>query len=269
MPTSFFRAVAFKAGLFLLLFTLTKSLPAQKQTGELLVIKSSTVLDELAEKKKQNPNISAAALSAFGNDLLKLKGYNFTTYTCDIAEINKIGDNDSSDQPVEFTFDLTQLTGKSSKFRLTADDWGYPCGCAFDLTVLKADSTEMTVLANNRPIRVKRPAFYFEEVELVDKSLKKTLRKWYKPTDIQVYGISADGLKIYVETNYDNKDNKLLLEISENGTFRFVPKDSANILKNGVGLTDFPRDKENDYLGYTEFKAKGKSFILKFSGPCT
>ncbi len=239
------------------------------------IIKPSDINRELLDKKKANPKISAKELADYGNELIKKKGYNFSFYTCEIAEANKSAE-DFSDTYRPFDYKLEDLTGRKITFQIMAKNFGHPCGCDFEIPVFQVSKTEMTVLADDQPLRLKRPkGFYLEEVELVDKSLKKSIRKWYKPFDIAPFGISKDGTKIYIETGYDDGMegngfiNDLVLEISEDGTFQLVERNNSNIIANGEELKNFPKDPENSYLGYTRFKDGDKTYFIKFSYPCT
>lgn len=249
-----------------------KSQDEIKITNNNLVIKPSEISEKLKKKKEDNPQISTTELVKFGNNLIETYGYDFSFYTCVIAEANKTSEaTDYSETFTPFDYELKDLKGKKLSFQIMSKEWGHPCGCNFEIPVLKANEKEITVIANGKPYELQRPKdFYLEEVELVDKNLKKTLRKWFNAFDMPPVGISIDGTKIYVGTGYDNFDiQNILLEISENGKFQFVSYDNSNIIKNGERILDFPKDPNNSYLGYLNFKSGNKSYILKYSNPCT
>lgn len=216
------------------------------------------------------PQISPRALAAFGNALIKQKGLDFSSLSCAIAEANNIAEGtDHSENFTTFKFEGEDLGGRKIPFELMSKDWGYPCGCSFDFPLLSVNQKEWTVLADNQPVKLKRPKdFYFEEVQLVDKRYKKVIRRWYKPLDNPPEGISADGTKIYVPISY-NYEIKLLLEISASGAFRFVPKNKPNIIKTNTDIIGYERSENDAYLGIKRFKSRTKSYYLKFEHPCT
>lgn len=233
------------------------------------IIKPSNVIENLLEKKKENPKISAKELSEFGNELIKKDGYNFGFNACEIAEANNINEGDDYSETFRpFNYKLENLKGEKIAFQIMNKTFGYPCGCVFDIPLTQLSNSEMTVTVDKNQVKLKRPKeFYSEEVELVDKTLKKKIRNWSIPSELLVgeianLGISKDGTKIYFHTEVEELD----LEISENGTFKFVTTNNENKISKGQELKDFPKDPENAYLGYKRF---ANGFIVKFSYPCT
>ena len=108
----------------------------------------------------------------------------------------------------------------------------------------------MTIVSNGKETELKRPKeFYLEEVELLDKDLKKSIRKWKVPIDATPIGISEDGTKIYFESwefyqdetdNYKEKPIKLAVEVSADGSLKLV---DLNEIKSDNGV-DFDYDKQ-------------------------
>jgi hypothetical protein len=235
-------------------------------------ITPSTVVEDLAARKQQNPEISAQELADYGNELLKQQGFNFYFDTCDIAEVNN-QKSSVSDLLIPYNYKLKDLNGKTQTYQIMNEDFGHPCGCRFDIPIYQISEKEMTLRVDGKSVVLKRPKkFILDKAELVDEKLK-TLRKWYLPLDVVPFGISLDGTKIYIDFTYDDGHEPLTqflaLEISENGNFQYVTKDNPNILKNGVDLENFPKDRNNDYLGYIRFNFGKTSYIVKFSYPCT
>ncbi len=232
-------------------------------------IKPSNVIEDLLEKKKENPKISAKELSEFGNQLIKKDGYNFSFNVYEIAEINNINEGDNYSETFRpFNYKLENLKGEKITFQIMNKIFGHPCGCVFDIPVAQLSNSEITVIADKNQVKLKRPKeFYSEEIELVDKTLKKKIRNWSIPSELLVgevanFGISKDGTKIYFHTEVEELD----LEIFEDGTFKLVTTDNENKISKGEELKDFPKDSQNDYLGYKQFS---NGFIVKFSYPCT
>jgi len=244
----------------------------QAQAPRYPVIKPANAASDIYAMRKKNRRMSAVALAAYGNALIKKKGYDFSTSDCAIAEANgKNSENDDTnyDKEMPFKYDLEILRRGTMTFQIMAQDWGAPCGCSFDLPVLQIGENQWTVFANGKPIIVRRPKdFYFEEVKLLDKTFKKTLKTFYKPIDNEVFGIAPDGTKIYTKLSY-NYDIDVMLEISDQGTFQIVPRNIPNIIKKTVELTPEQTQQDEAYSEIHHFKSKNKSYFLKYFAPCT
>jgi len=236
------------------------------------VIKPAKVVEEIYAMKKKNPRMSAAALAAYGNALIRKKGYDFSTLDCAIAEAN--GKNSESgetdyDKEMPFKYDLEILRRGTMTFEIMVNNWGAPCGCTFDLPVVQIQEDKWTLFANGMPVLMKRPKdFYFVEVKMLDKTFRKTIKTFYKPMDNEVIGISPDGTKIYTNLSYDD-DINVILEISDQGTFRIVPRSAPNIIKKTVELTSEQTQQDEGASEIHHFKSKNKSYFLKYFAPCT
>lgn len=242
------------------------------QAQKFPVIRPSNVVEEIYAKKQKNPRISAAALAAYANALIKKKGYDFATLDCAFVEAyNKTAETEPvmSETETPFKFDFQIPRARKKTFQIMAKYWEAPCGCRFDLPVLQIRQNQWTTFADGKPIVLKRPEeFYFIEVEMLDKTFKKTLKTFYKPLDNDVVGISADGTKIYTELTYD-EDINVLLEISDRGTFRIVPANAPNIIKKTVELTSEQMRQHEAHSEIHHFKSGNKSYFLFYSGACT
>jgi hypothetical protein len=99
--------------LFVLLSFLVSPFQNQAQApGRYPVIKPSNAAQEIFTKKQKNPRMSAAALAAYGNALIKSKGYDFSTLDCAIVEANgksADGEDSISEQETPFKYDLEIL----------------------------------------------------------------------------------------------------------------------------------------------------------------
>ncbi|HVE55830.1 MAG TPA: hypothetical protein VNB22_03315 [Pyrinomonadaceae bacterium] len=233
-----------------------------------MIIKSSSVAEALYKKKQENPRISEAALAAYGNTLIKKKGLDFYSGSCDIAEANNVGESSFSEKLTTFNFEVEDLSGKKIPFQFFSKEWGAPCGCSFGFPLLSVNEKEWTILSGNTPVKLKRtPDIDFEEVKLLDKTKRKVVRRWFKPLDNEPEGISSDGTKIYVSLAYDD-DPGLFLEISDTGTFRLVPRNTPNIIKTAANIVNFEA-KKDDFDALKQFKSKTKSFYLNYYHPCT
>lgn len=220
----------------------------------------STVVNDLRLKKQGNPNITAEELAKIGNEIIKTKGLDFSLDPCEYKQI------------INNRYTLKTLDAKKSLFEMSEAN-GHPCGCTFEMPVLKINNKEMHVIVNKQVYPLKRPKeFAAEEFVLVDESLKKTIRKWSTPIDATPFGISADGTKVYYEFDFDDGTSEnslqvqdLVVEIAEDGTLRFVPEEDSRIIK-GKELDGYPRTGE---ISYRRYNVGDKSYIVKFSYPCT
>lgn len=247
------------------------------KSQQLPIIKPSDVIEKLEEKLKSNPEISALEIADIGNSLIKKNGFNFSFHTCEIAEVNNIADENIGGKVFRpFDYEFTNLSGQKEIYRLLNKSFGAPCGCVFDIPLSKASKNELTLIAAGKPKKVKHLDKYNLEIaELVSKDLQKILKIWYKPDEIVPSGISKDGSKLYVDLSYDDDDilNKsergLFLEISDDGTFKFIPRKNPDIITNHEYIEDFPKEENNAYLGYLKFTNGNIEHILKVSFPCT
>ena len=171
-----------------------------------------------------------------------------------------------------YDYKLTQADGRALTFGILSrdDEGGGMCGeCFFDIPALRVTRGEMTVLADGRWLSLRRPKeFVLDGAELVDKTLRSTLRTWQMPFQTAPSGISADGSKIYVEFYEGMGPDELLLELSDDGTLKFRARGDVRLGKSEP-VKDFPKDPNNAYLYYTRFKTGGKTYIVKFNWPCT
>ena len=238
------------------------SIFAQELPKNVVPVAKSKVIEELTNKKKENPRISARKLADFGNALLARDGYEFTfSSEQDSVLINNVDvDGDGFE-----IYKLIQFDGKTRLFG-TREHGSHPCGTWTGLTVVQLNATEMTVLASGKSYRVKMPKeLVFDDIELVEKNLKNTIRRWLTPLDATPEAISKDGKIIYVPSEID----ELFLGIADDGRLNFISAADTSIIKKNTELKDYPKDPKNDYLGYKKFSDGEQSFFVKFSYPCT
>lgn len=276
--------------LFLLLNFLIFDAKTQSQTKKLqtvnsppILLNSSTILEDLEKYKKVNPQISAEELAKFGNKLLLQKGFNYEISFCDVIErkiktkkAKGISDENGNFSYVSFPYQMTLVNSAKAIFQITApNDESCCCGyCYTEFPVLNITKNQMTLVSSGKTYSVIRDKdlSVSEEYVLVDeKTLQREIRKWQVPFETYPFGISKDGTKLYIEFD----ENDILLEISEKGVLRLVPKNEPNILSNGKDLRQTPPPKIGEILnksgefGFYSFKTGNKNYIVKFSYPCT
>lgn len=229
--------------------------------------------DELVVRKLKQPGVTVREAAQYANELLAKNGFNHGFDACPIVEANP--------QPQEvqvtggamkaYIFPLTETRGRRINFKFIGQPTWALCGeCAFTIPLLRINRREMLVVSEGKQYLVKRPAnFHLEEIDLVDRSMRRVLRTWEVPVDSMPAGISQDGTKIYLDLyNVDSQDtlNKLVLEVSASGvSFHARSKASA---QPGVDLKNHPTDPNNSYLSFKRFRAGGRTYIIRFNAPC-
>lgn len=240
---------------------------AAKQ-ARVFAIRPSTIFTDVHNKMKEQPNITAKDLAAYANKLLDKKGFNYAYVVCDLVKHR----NDISITPRKIrSYRMTQANGKKITFKFVVESsMDGMCGECFSyIPSLQVTKKEMLIVSEGKRYRLKRPtAFDLDEVELVDKTMKKVLRTWQIPYQTIPIGISEDGTKLYLDVNTEYELNALVLELSENGRVQFKARSNVN-LQPGEFIKNYPKDPHNAYLSFLQFHAGRKSYSIKFSAPCT
>ena len=231
-----------------------------------VTVSSSKILEELAQRKQKEPAITSKQLAAIGNELLEKRGFDYMFDVCDI-----LSKRDRASIETTVGYDLSLKNGEKRSFRFTvAGDVEGMCGeCWTMLPSIQVTAKEMVLVAEGKRYHVRRPVpFILDEVELVDATLKKVSRKWQLPYQTIPIGISKDGAKLYLDfyTEYDL--DGVILELSENGTLAFRDRTEVQMVE-GKFLEDHPKDPTNAYLSFIRFDAGDKTYIIRFSAPCT
>lgn len=153
-------------------------------------IPAATIIEDITNKKAQNPTVSIQELADFGNQLLKQKGYNFDFNISNPKSIEKSA------------YKLQTIDGKEISVNFKQPE-NYPCGVFLSVPLLQVSEKEMRIISDGKEIAVNRPKdFFAEEIVLTNENLKGTIRKWFVPIDATPFGISADGKKIYFEYDF-------------------------------------------------------------------
>jgi hypothetical protein len=250
-----------------------------KTDSSVVEMESSTILKDIEQYKKLNPKASGKDLAAFGNNLLALKGFNYDISICDVIE-QKIAAKETKDVSVKvesedqnfvsFSYPLTLADSTKKTFQITAPNYDQCCCgyCYTEFPVTNITDKEMTLVADGKTYVVKRTKELTESEEyaLVDnQTMRKEIRQWQVPSEGFPLGISEDGKRLYVEID-ERLD--LVLEISEDGSFKFTDRKDVKS-DEGVYVENGPKEKGNDYIAYMRFTVGGKTYTVKFSGPCT
>lgn len=249
---------------FLIVALLTSTLNYQRPVN----ISSSNILQELAERKKSQPAITSKELAVIGNELLQKRGFDYMFDVCDILSER---DRQSSEFaiPASHTLSLSSGGQRSFKFNVASEGEGLCGECTSMIPAVQVTRQEMFLIAEGRRYRVQRPAsFILDEAELVDASMKKVLRTWQLPYQTFPLGISPDGSTLYLEFWTQYQLDGVVLELSKNGAVAFRDRSKIKLIE-GKLIEDHPRDPNNAYLSFKRFDTGNKTYIIRFSAPCT
>jgi hypothetical protein len=229
-------------------------------------ISSSNILQELAERKKKQPAVTSRELAVIGNELLEKRGFDYMFDVCDI--LPKHSRTSTTAISASHTLSLTNGAKRSFRFTVAGDGEGLCGECMSLVPAVQVTAREMVLISEGKRYRVRRPAsFILDEAELVDASMKKVLRTWQLPYQTFPLGISPDGAKLYLEFRQDELDG-LVLELSENGALAFRDRTEVKLVE-GKPIEDHPKDPNNAYLSFKRFDTGNKTYLIRFSAPCT
>jgi len=234
-----------------------------------LKLNPSTILDDLQRRIKERPTDSPEELAQYANARLERIGFN---YSFDLCEIMRASDNPSLPSSSQtFIYQATLLSGKKLTLQLSGEDHGGLCGeCFFGVPALAVTERYILAINDGKQYRLRRPkGFSLDAAELVDKTMRRVLRRWQLPYQTVPVGISADGRKLYLNFYVENNLDALLLELSEDGNVQFKARADVGPGGEGEWLDNHPKDPRNVYLSFMRFHTRGGNYIIKFSAPCT
>jgi hypothetical protein len=249
---------------FLILALLISTVSNQRP----VIVSSSGILEELAQRKKRQPAITPKELAVVANEILTEKGFD---YMFDVCEILPERDRQASGFaiPASYTLSLSNGTQRSFKFTVAGGGEGLCGECRSMVPAAQVTAREMVLVAEGKQHRVRRPkAFVLDQAELVDATMKKVSRTWQLPYQTVPLGISPEGTKLYLNFYTDYKLDDLVLELSENGKLAFRARGEVELIE-GKFVEDHPKDPNNAYLSFKRFDTGDKTFIIRFWAPCT
>lgn len=236
---------------------------------------------------EEHPGVSAEKITDFANSILKKEGYIYDFDTCEFIENRKLSPINPKQEQTDdkiYLLPLELKNGIQRRFEIGVSD-NNPCGyCYAYIPVINVTSRTILAALNGENFSIKRPEeFTLEEMELVDVTTRKVIRRWEVPNQTYPLGISADGQTLYLPvwfTDYDHDANMWwlwkrrrksypasVLAISPTGIrFEVAGKVLAN--QASEDLEDFRTESDNDYVGYRRFNVKDKTYIIRFSYPC-
>ena len=224
-------------------------------------IMPSSIVEDVQSRSRQLPKLSPQSLADFANQELALKGFEIETDPCDASSTET-----TLKYPTENEGTVFHLYSSGQTRFLARQPEDAPCGCWLGLPVTSISKTGMIAISSTGALAMPLPEkFLFEENQLVDSTLKRTTRSWVVPGGGPPDGISKDGTRLYIEIG----ETPLFLEVSGEGVLRFVPRTSPAVITKFVDLIKFPKDPDNDYLGFRQFRNGRKTLTVKFSHVCS
>jgi hypothetical protein len=225
----------------------------------------SSLISDIEALAGRKPASTAGALAALANTKLATSGFEFETDPCDMESTPTTDKYPGEYGGVYHVYKINEGPGKERSF-LAREPGDAPCGCWLNLPVTAATQKRLVLVSDGGPFEIKPPKkLLLEEAMLVDASLRKVVRTWVVPNGGPPDGISTDGKKLYIAI----EKTPLLLEIADTGMLRFIPRKTPAVITKFTDLTKYPKDRQNDYLGFRRF-TKGKIiFTIKFSNVCT
>lgn len=246
-----------------------KAAPA-KTAAPLPRLQPSTALEDLRAEIEKNPMVSRRKLATMGNRLLRQKGCNYYLEMCAPGKANqqpkpiRLGDH----TVMRYLYTLALSNGERQRFQILIEQPdAHDGGCSFAIPCLQVGANDLTILASaggaDRTYTIKRRAdFRLNEVELVDKRMKRVIRRWTTPHQTDFVGISADGTRLYAEPYVDG----LLLEVAADG-IRLRAASEVKFIGESVLVENAPVTKKTEHLTYVRFRAGKTSYILRYVAP--
>lgn len=260
------KVISVCSALVAIFFAFAPTIEAQSDTPYMPKVMPSTLLTELRAKQEAEPKITPHQLAVHANERLAAVGFDYHIDPCDVESTKtEIKFPLSEYNEVFHVYGLTGGDGTNIQF-MAKEPGDAPCGCWLYLPIIKAANDRLQIVTDKGLVSIStKNKFLVEKVELVDPTLRKTIRSWYVHSGGEPAAVSADGKTVYME--FEIKE--LLIGTGPDGTLHFVPRTSADIITKYVDLKRFPKDPDNDYLGFRQFTKGEVKYTLKFSHVCT
>lgn len=160
--------------------------------------------------------------------------------------------------------------------------------CFADFPVRKLTATQVHLMLDGKLFQYKRPKTYIlDQMDLMDATMKKVIRSWDVPDQDYPIAISEDGKTLYLNVAFTKQDEvagqwqplkrgmkpkqeypNSLFAISEHD-IKFVEAKLILSKQTSEEITKHPIDPQNSYILFKRFRVGKKSFIVRFSAPCT
>ncbi|HZS08633.1 MAG TPA: hypothetical protein VFD58_27615 [Blastocatellia bacterium] len=269
------------------LMTKTTGLDVPSRQARILKLKPSSLVEDVRRQLEKHPAMTAKEVTAYANSLLVKKGFNYGFATADFIRKHNVKPVGARDYIQTLRFSLEQPDGVKVTLQSRVEEGR--CGEFFaDIPALRVTRQEIVALLDGRIQRFRRPKeFDLDEMELLNEAMKQVIRKWEVPDQTYPLGISADGQTLYVPVNFSKADSEAVgqvlwkgeqpeklryplsvLAISSSG-IRFEVAAEVLRQQKSEEITSYPKDPNNDYLAFRKFRVGGKTYIIRYSSPCT
>jgi hypothetical protein len=262
------RGASFKwlAGLLVFAFMHASGDAIRRAQAQQRVVKisQSPLVKMLRDRMDQEPRLSEEEEEDYANRLLSQYGFDYQFDVCEFIKL--IPQKKPTQGPSQYRFQMTRADGGKVRLETGGDAISDGmCGeCFFSFPAQRVTKAEIVLQLQGERYRLRRPRlFNLDKMTLVDGSMKRALRTWEVPYQSVPLGISADGMRLYLETEFE----RLALEIAPSG-ISFKSRSRVEI-QNGKEVTGRPRDPNNAYLGFMRFSKGRQSYIIRYSAPCT
>ncbi len=166
--------------LFILIFVVLPGL-AQPQNAGLPKVVPSSLIADLEALSGKKPGVGLAALVKFANEKLSTDGYEFEVDPCDIGSTVTVEKYPGENGGVYSIYTAITKSGKEQKF-LADEPHDAPCGCWLNLPIKAATPKQLVINSEKGSFKLVVPKeLLLEEVDLVDRSLRKSVRTWVVP----------------------------------------------------------------------------------------
>jgi hypothetical protein len=256
--------------LVMTLLTSTSVYSYQPLQARTLVVTPANVLQEVYQRKQQQPSITASQLAQYANELVENRGFD---YDFDVCHAVPRGVRTKAPKWTVRN-NLSLSNGRKLSMEFAVDNpneaYGSLCGeCSTQIPSSRVTKHEILLVADGKQYRVRRPAtFILDEAELVDASMEKVLRTWQLPYQTVPIGVSPDGAKLYLYI-YQYELDDLVLELSEGGNVAFRDRAEVGLRDEGEWIENLPRHAAKTKLGFRQYHAGNKKYIVRFIPPCT
>lgn len=235
-----------------------------------------------------HPGASAEGITAYANSALQKHGYIYEFHSCDFIGSKKLKPlNPGHDLAVlgvySLPFDLAR--GGRPAFKIHVEGVGPCSNCVALIPALSLSSQSILAVLDGKKYLLKRPVeFRLEEIELVDETMKRVIRKWEVPNETFPIGVSADGRILYLPVEFTESDSdsnwwlmggqgkksypSSVFAISPTG-FRFEVAAKALVDQNIEETRYIPASPDRHGLSFMLVRVKGKTYVIRYPVVCT
>lgn len=160
--------------------------------------------------------------------------------------------------------------------------------CFADFPVRKLTATQVHLMLDGKLFQYKRPKTYIlDQMDLMDATMKKVIRSWDVPDQDYPIAISEDGKTLYLNVAFTKQDEvagqwqplkrgkkpkqeypNSLFAISEH-VIKFVEAKPILSKQTSEEISKHSIDPKTPYKAFQRFRIGNRSFIVRFSAPCT